>query len=99
MIRDNSAHQFRKKPVKIWARRFLSNNEPADLNLNILCIWINQGNPSTHECHAWHNGTNLFIETLEGVMTANVGDYIIQGVKGEFYACKPDIFEETYERV
>ena len=37
------------------------------------------------------------IPTLEGVMTARVGDWIIRGVKGEFYPCKPDIFEATYE--
>ena len=37
------------------------------------------------------------IKTLEGVMTANHGDYIIKGVHGEFYPCKPDIFEESYE--
>ena len=39
------------------------------------------------------------IETLEGTMRASVGDYIICGVKGEFYPCKPDIFEMTYEQV
>jgi len=39
------------------------------------------------------------IETLEGTMRANVGDYIIKGVKGEFYPCKPDVFEMTYELV
>ena len=39
------------------------------------------------------------IETLEGTMHANVGDWIIRGVKGELYPCKPDIFEKTYERV
>lgn len=38
----------------------------------------------------------LYIETLEGTMTANVGDWIIKGVKGEFYPCKPDIFAEIY---
>lgn len=38
------------------------------------------------------------IETLEGVMRADVGDYIITGVNGERYPCKPDIFEKTYER-
>lgn len=38
----------------------------------------------------------LAIKTLEGVMTAQVGDWIIKGVKGEFYPCKPDIFEATY---
>lgn len=41
----------------------------------------------------------LKITTLEGVMTANLGDYIIKGVKGEFYPCKPDIFKLTYEKV
>ena len=39
------------------------------------------------------------IETLEGKMFAEVNDYIIKGVKGEFYPCKPDIFEQTYEEV
>lgn len=41
----------------------------------------------------------LQIETLEGVMTANVGDWIIKGVNGELYPCKPDIFAKTYEAV
>lgn len=41
----------------------------------------------------------VFIQTLEGVVTASMGDYIIKGVKGEFYPCKPDIFKETYEEV
>jgi len=40
-----------------------------------------------------------YIETLEGDKTATEGDYIIKGVQDEFYPCKPDIFEETYERV
>ena len=39
------------------------------------------------------------IDTLEGVMTASIGDYIIKGVNGEFYPCKPDIFKKTYEAV
>jgi len=39
------------------------------------------------------------VHTLEGIMTASVGDWIIQGVKGEIYPCKPDIFEATYELV
>lgn len=41
----------------------------------------------------------LMIETLEGTMIANVGDYIIKGVHGEFYPCKPDIFKETYDLI
>lgn len=43
--------------------------------------------------------THLDIETLEGTHHANPGDYIITGVKGEIYPCKPDIFEMTYEAV
>ena len=41
----------------------------------------------------------ILIHTLEGDMKANIGDYIIKGVKGEFYPCKPEIFEETYSKV
>lgn len=41
----------------------------------------------------------ITIKTLEGVMNASVGDFIIKGVQGEFYPCKPDIFEATYEEV
>lgn len=41
----------------------------------------------------------LYIETLEGDMKAQFGDYIIKGVQGEVYPCKPDIFEATYEKV
>jgi len=41
----------------------------------------------------------LHIETLEGTMRAEPGDWVIRGVKGEFYPCKPDIFEATYEAV
>ena len=45
-------------------------------------------------------GEVLYIEidTLEGTMRANLGDFIIKGVQGEFYPCKPDIFEQTYEK-
>lgn len=45
------------------------------------------------------NITKLEIETLEGTMTAQIGDFIIRGVDGEFYPCKPDIFERTYDKV
>jgi hypothetical protein len=44
-------------------------------------------------------GDRLMIDTLEGTMAANPGDWIIKGVKGEVYPCKPDIFEATYEPV
>lgn len=48
---------------------------------------------------AYQTDVEVKIETLEGVMTANPGDWIITGVKGERYPCKPDIFEATYEPI
>lgn len=90
--------QFRKKPVVIEARQFETNNEagPGAPNMDALVLWMNQGSP---KMVAWHNGTNIFIETLEGTHRAEVKDWIIRGVQGEFYPCKPGIFEATYEPV
>ncbi|NRT90899.1 hypothetical protein [Clostridium beijerinckii] len=48
---------------------------------------------------AYQTDRELLINTLEGTLKANVGDYIITGVNGEQYPCKPDIFEKTYELV
>lgn len=48
---------------------------------------------------AYQTDEEKIIETLEGKMKANKGDYIIRGIKGELYPCKPDIFHETYEKV
>ena len=48
---------------------------------------------------AYQTDQEIEIETLEGTMKANVGDYIITGVKGEVYPCKPEVFNETYEEV
>lgn len=50
------------------------------------------------EIKAIQTDKELLIETLEGTMKANVGDWIIQGVTGEFYPCKPDVFEKTYDK-
>ena len=48
---------------------------------------------------AYQAKEEMLIETLEGVMKASKGDYVITGVNGERYPCKPDIFEKTYEKV
>ena len=88
--------KFRKKPVVIEAMQFKTNNEIGSPNMDSIVNWVNQGKMKVV---AWHNGTDIFINTLEGEMRANVGDWIIKGVNGEFYPCKPDIFEKTYERV
>lgn len=48
---------------------------------------------------AYQTDKELYIETLEGLMKADEGDWIIRGVKGEVYPCKPDVFKLTYEKV
>lgn len=51
------------------------------------------------EIEAYQTDKEMDIETLEGVMHANIGDWIITGINGEQYPCKPDIFEKTYEPI
>lgn len=93
--------KFRKKPVVIEARQFETNNEVGSPHMDDLVQWINtEGAPtSDKDKRARHDGTDIYIETLEGTHKATVGDWIIKGVKGEFYPCKPDIFQQTYEPV
>ena len=47
----------------------------------------------------WNDADDLFIDTLEGRMKANINDYIIKGLRGEFYPCKPDVFKKKYEAI
>jgi hypothetical protein len=77
---------YRKKPVVIEAVRFRSGEQPWEFSQDII-----EGRVRYPE-----DGTML-IQTLEGTMIANSGDWIIRGVKGELYPCKPDIFAATYE--
>lgn len=51
------------------------------------------------EVEAWQTDETAYIETLEGTMEARPGDWIIRGIRGELYPCKPDVFENTYEIV
>lgn len=81
--------KYRKKPVVIDAIQWLGTDESK----NAMCHFIG----ITGYFVDWHN--DLIIRTLEGNMKADVGDYIIKGVNGEFYPCKPDIFTKTYEEV
>jgi len=84
--------KFRKKPVEIEARQFVGDN------LAEILQWaVGISKESAVGCAAMN--MPLFIPTLEGDMRADIGDWIIKGVKGEFYPCKPDIFEATYEAV
>ena len=87
-----SLMKFRKKPVIIEAIRWEGN----DLNLEEIAIWCDES--WADESQLGKEG-NIVIPTLEGRMEARVGDWIIKGVNGEFYPCKPDIFEKTYDKV
>ncbi len=85
--------KFRKKPVVIEAMQVASADKDHRLCGPCLAAkWI-----QAHGGLAHCDGTDLYINTLEGQMRGDVGDWIIRGVKGEFYPCKPDIFEATYE--
>lgn len=94
-----TARRFREKPVVIEAMQFTTNNEHGSPTMDAIVNWANQGHQGRRRdtMRAWHNGTDIFIPTLEGTMRAAVGDWIIKGVQGEFYRCKPDIFAATYE--
>lgn len=85
--------KYRKKPVIIEAIQFEDNSD------RIIEIHEFMGGDTIRVNYEDKNNPYLKIETLEGIMKASVGDYIIKGVNGEFYPCKPDIFEKTYERV
>lgn len=80
--------KYRKKPVEIEAIQWTGNNETE------IAEFTRNGNR-----YIEFEDDICRIETLEGIMTASKGDFIIKGVKGEFYPCKPDIFEQTYEKV
>ncbi|EPL1953331.1 TPA: hypothetical protein I8627_002156 [Citrobacter freundii] len=80
--------KFRKKPVVIDAVQWTGNNAQE------IYDFCGSGNRDCHVC-----GNEMLIQTLEGTMTASAGDYIIRGVNGEHYPCKPDIFDKTYEPV
>lgn len=83
---------YRKKPVEVEAIQFemeLTAFSKIDEFLED-CAYVD-----------WSHLENgcIYLETLEGVMRVSEGDYIIKGVHGEFYPCKPDIFNLTYEKI
>ena len=99
--------KYRKKPVVIDACKFvLQESDPGDVRVAPVIHWVDSLEPIVlpdgtvleADCSEWIFAPDrIEIPTLEGTMRADLGDYIIRGVKGEFYPCKPDIFEATYE--
>ena len=88
--------KYRKKPVVIEAMRFVTSSYSAMTEVARWCggLICSEAKSDWTDAAYW-----LDIPTLEGVMKASPGDYIIRGVRGEFYPCKPNIFEDTYEVV
>ena len=79
--------KYKKKPIVIEAVKWTGSNFHR---IKDLTKWDNI-NLSVEN--------DLFIRTLEGHMKADIGDYVIKGIQGEVYPCKPDIFEASYEKV
>lgn len=84
-----SIQRFRKKPVEIEAAQFNRSNG------TLVAEWCGGRYHSDADGYA----PVIEILTFEGLMTASLGDWIIKGVQGEFYPCKPDIFEATYDPI
>lgn len=93
--------KYRKKPVEVEAIQWTGDNTLQVIRFMGQDVdfdrYMERDKFSDYVDYARKEG--LKIHTLEGEMTASVGDYIIKGVQGEFYPCKPDIFEATYEKV
>lgn len=85
--------KYRKKPVVVdvekWTGTIGSFNDILDF----------MGTVKDRGVYLSADKKSLCIETLEGDMRAEIGDFIIKGVKGEFYPCKPDVFKETYDQI
>jgi preprotein translocase subunit Sss1 len=89
--------QYRKKPVVIEAVQWTGSNLKEVINFSGLHDSAKKWTWEEYEEVVKNEGLKIF--TLEGKMNADVNDWIIKGVKGEFYPCKPEIFEDTYEAV
>lgn len=85
--------QYRRKPALIQAVQWKGDLETADF----IEDWSGRNTAMVAEPDGLK--PRLKVHTLEGTIVASPGDYIIKGIKGEFYSCRPDIFEATYEDV
>lgn len=89
--------KYRKKQIEIEAWQYIPNDRDDTVGTP---QWMVDAMLSRKiEISDDSDDRNLYINTLEGKMTASPGDYIIKGIEGELYPCKPSIFEQTYEKV
>lgn len=79
--------RYVKKPIAVEAMQLTNES------IQNVVDWIHDTDTRAY----WAGENNIVIETLEGDMLAREGDYVIRGVRGEFYSCREDIFLETYE--
>lgn len=89
--------KYRKRPIVIEALRFDGTNGP-EIETWAGQVGTNKGVVERHDASG-NNAGVIRIDTLEGTMNALVGDWVIKGIKGEFYPCRDDIFAATYEPV
>ncbi|WP_019554802.1 hypothetical protein [Propionispira raffinosivorans] len=91
--------KYRKKPIEIEAFQFDGDFVNGDSTPAWAWEAIEKGEIFFSSLDRIEPPCELFIKTLEENMHASMGDYIIRGISGEIYPCKPDIFEKTYESV
>ena len=93
--------KYRKKPIVIEAFQYDGDLKGSDGNYYVpqWAVDAFESGVMYYDSFKGSPPSELFVKTLEGCHHVSVGDYIIQGVKGELYPCKPDIFEATYEKV
>lgn len=89
--------KYRKKPVVIEAFKYDGDLKDKDGNYYVPQWAVNVFEKNVLFYAPYEDGDELYVMTLEGPYHISVGDYIIRGVAGEIYPCKPDIFELTYE--
>lgn len=103
--------RYRKRPVEIEAMLF----DGSNADCHAVYLWIEENTLGSfgpipyidgHDVPMPESGVSIdprdgrmMIATLEGIHWVNIGDYVIRGVAGEFYPCKPDIFKKTYEEI
>jgi len=91
---------YKKKPIEIEAIQWTGDLDSFTELVNFANVTQYSQITTAQDMIDDTNESNcIYIHTLEGEMRASVGDYIIKGIQGEFYPCKPDIFEQTYELV
>lgn len=90
---------YKKKPVVIEAIQYEFDSSTWKNNINDVKSFVGEQLYIEETIHCNREPGTLKIKTLEGDMEVSVNDYVIKGIQGEFYPCKPDIFHSTYEEV